>query len=84
MFIPIWIILVGAALAVIGVLVVVDRLGLWAERRGWIYWRRARPEQIGRAVLGGLQQFVEPEIRHVIEAREQERATIDVVDRKKD
>ena len=21
-----------------------DRLGLWAESRGWIYWRRRKPE----------------------------------------
>jgi hypothetical protein len=84
MLVPIWTILVGAPLALVGALFVIDRLGLWVERRGWIYWRKARPKTIGRAVLGSMQQFVEPEIRHVIEAQEQDRMTIDVVDRKKD
>ena len=83
MFVPIWIILLGGPLAFCGLLFVIARLGLWAERRGWIYWRKPRPKTIGRAVLGAMQEFVEPEIRHVIEAREQDRVTIDVVDRKK-
>jgi hypothetical protein len=39
---------------------------------------------MGRAVLGSMQEFVEPEVRHVIEAREQDRATIDVTERKRD
>jgi hypothetical protein len=84
MFVPIWIILLGAPLVFLGALFVIDRLGVWAERRGWIYWRKARPKTMGRAVLGAMQEFVEPEVRHVIEAQEQDRVTIDVVDRKKD
>jgi hypothetical protein len=84
MFIPLWIILISAPLAILGALFLIDRLGVWAERRGWIYWRKARPKTMGRAVLGGLQEFIEPEIRHAIEAQEQDRVTIDVVDRKKD
>jgi hypothetical protein len=84
MFIPIWIVLVGGALTVLGALFVLDRLGVWAERRGWIYWRKARPKTMGRAVLGAVQEFVEPEIRNVIEAQQQDRVTIDIVDRQND
>jgi hypothetical protein len=84
MFVPLWIILPGAPLALCGLLFVIDRIGLWAERKGWIYWRKARPKTMGRAVLGTMQEFVEPEVRHVIEAREQDRATIDVTERKRD
>lgn len=84
MLVPIWIILVGAPLAFLGVLFLIDRLGVWAERHGWIYWRKPRPKTVGRAVLGALQEFVEPEVRHVIEAREQDRVRIDVVDRQRD
>jgi hypothetical protein len=84
MFVPIWVILVAAPLGLCGFLFIIDRFGVWAERRGWIYWRKARPKVMGRAVLGAMQEFVEPEFRYVIEAKEQDRVTIDVVDRKND
>ncbi len=84
MLVPMWLILVGTPLALLGVLFLIDRLGVWAERRGWIYWRKPRPKTVGRAVLGALQEIVEPEIRHVIEATEQDRVRIDVVDRQTD
>jgi len=84
MVLPVWLILVGTPLAFLGALFVIDRLGLWAERHGWIYWRKARPKTMGRAVLGSMQEFVEPEVRHVIEAQEQDRVTIDTKDRKRD
>ena len=64
-------------LLAIGVLFVLDRLALWMERRGWIYWRKRKPSGRGGGLSGVLtdfQQLVEPEVRHVIEAREQERS----------
>jgi hypothetical protein len=66
-----------ALLAIVAV-VAVDRLALRMERRGWIYWRKRKPSSGGGGGMSGLltsfQQLVEPEIRHVIEAREQDRA----------
>lgn len=45
-----------------------DRLGLWAESRGWIYWRRRRPEASG-AVLNPLVDVFQPGHVHVVEAQ---------------
>ena len=64
------------ALAVI-VLVVVDQVALWMARRGWIYWRKQPRAASGGGAMAGLltefQQLVEPEVRHVIQDREERR-----------
>lgn len=59
-----------AAVVLIIVLAVLtlDRLGLWAESRGWIYWRRRRPEASG-AVLNPLVDVFQPGHVHVVEAQ---------------
>ena len=51
-------------------LYVLDRLALWAERRGWIYYRNKHSSggAIGNAFLE-LQAFLEPSKRHVVEER---------------
>jgi len=61
-------ILIGS-IAVLG-LYLLDRLGLWAERQGWIYYRYKRSSRgaIGNAILE-LQAIAEPTKRHVIEER---------------
>ena len=70
--------------AILGVvaaaLVAVDQLALWLERRGWIFWRKAQHSAAARAggggmagVLTGFQRLVEPQVRHVIEDREERR-----------
>lgn len=48
-----------------------DRLMLWMERRGWIYWRRrhASPGTLGRAMLE-MQSMVEPQVGHQLEEEE--------------
>ena len=54
------------------------RFMLYAERRGWIYYRK-RPDGSttpGRALLTEFQQLVEPEIRHVQEHERQQRAVV--------
>jgi hypothetical protein len=58
-----------AALVVLAGLV--DRLALWAEARGWIYWRRNRPRGSAGNVLLDLNVF-EPGVRHVIDAKQAE------------
>ena len=74
--------LLGLLLGIVVAILLVDQLFLWMERRGWMYWRRRkRPESGGgggmAGVLTSFQQFVEPEIRHAIEAKEQQHAEID-------
>ncbi|MGW0045445.1 DUF6191 domain-containing protein [Rhodococcus sp. NPDC003348] len=62
--------------AVVWVLVLVagavflDRVALWAERRGWIYWRKRKPEVDGGAITGAfgeIQSVLSPSHRHVVD-----------------
>ena len=61
-------------------LVLLDQLACWMQRRGWIHWRM--PAANSRSAGGGggmaglltqFQQLVEPQVRHVIEDREERR-----------
>ncbi len=65
-------------LAVVVGLVVVDRLLLAAERRGWIYWRKtsASPGTAASAMLE-MQSMLEPGKTHVLEATREEMETDD-------
>jgi len=49
-----------------------DRAGLWAERRGWIYWRRTRPSgnALGAVTLELQKIFESGKATHVIEAKQ--------------
>ena len=61
-------------------LLLIDRAFCWMERRGWIYWRRKRRfTDVGgvRGAMGVLQEFCQPEIRHVYEDRDQRNAARD-------
>ena len=61
-------ILIGS-IAIIG-FYLLDRFGLCAERRGWIYYRykRASRTAIGNSILE-LQTIVDPSKRYVVEER---------------
>ena len=58
-------------LAVAILLVILDRVALWMESRGWIYYRRRKPSAsaLGNAFLE-VQSLVEPGQRRVLEARQ--------------
>lgn len=62
------VLLVLAALAGLWAL---DRLALWAERRGWIFWRRRKPagNALGAATLELQKIFESGKATHVIEAK---------------
>ncbi|HEY5855136.1 MAG TPA: DUF6191 domain-containing protein [Aldersonia sp.] len=48
----------------------IDQLALWAERHGWLYWRKRKPEVNGGATVamfGELQSLLSPSNRHVVE-----------------
>ena len=66
---------VGALGICVGVAVFLfDRLGLWMEGQGWIYWRRSsgRSTRLGSAFLE-LHSMLEPSKRHVIEIRKEQK-----------
>jgi hypothetical protein len=50
---------------------VLDRIALWAENNGWIYWRRRRASttSIG-AILSDLNTVTNPSAQHVVEAKQ--------------
>ena len=69
-------ILAIAAVVAVG-LIAFDRLMLWMERRGWVYWRKRERPTGGGGMAGVLTEFqglVEPQVRHVIEDREERTA----------
>ena len=51
------------------------RLALWAEQRGWIYYRRSHGSSgtLGNAMLE-VQAMIEPSKRHILEERVKESA----------
>jgi hypothetical protein len=56
------------------VLFALDRLALWMEARGWLYWRKTQHSSsgsLGNAFLE-IQTMVDPGKRHVLEVRRQE------------
>ena len=66
----IWVWLVVAVVALYGL----HRLALWAEARGWIYYRTKRmPAGAAGRALMELSAIVEPEIEHVIEAIDEDK-----------
>ena len=61
------------ALAVLLGLYGLDRLALWAERRGWLYWRQGKPtgNALGAMTLELQKIFEAGKATHVIEAQRQ-------------
>ena len=52
----------------------IDRVLLWMERRGWIFYRATRPDMrnVGPAFLE-IQRIFEPGVKHVLEEKVQQR-----------
>lgn len=69
-------------LKIVGVIVVglfvLDRLGLWLESRGWLYWRKKKPSGggVGHA-LQEFEAFLRPSARHVIELKQKDTKAAD-------
>ena len=58
-----------ALLGLIAAAFLLDRLGLWMEQRGWIYWRKKKADTGGgggamAGLLTGFQKIIEPQIEH--------------------
>ncbi len=64
---------------VLGAVVVVwllDRLALWAEGRGWLYWRRRRGTGGAGTALGDVFLLFQPTRAHLVAEQERQRQTI--------
>ncbi len=60
-----WILGIGIALFAF------DRVALWAESRGWIYWRRKKAQTGAMsAVFAEMNVIANPSAEHVIVAKE--------------
>ncbi|MDV2474797.1 hypothetical protein F8M49_04015 [Rhodococcus zopfii] len=60
------------------IVVLADRAALYAERRGWIYWRMRKPPVNGGAVMGAfgeIQTLLSPSYRHVAEEHQRQRTS---------
>ncbi|MGQ4617828.1 hypothetical protein [Nocardia sp. R7R-8] len=58
---------IGVAGLVVAV-VVIGRIAVWAERRGWIYWRHGpKTAGVGSGMLGQVESLLSPSYRHVVE-----------------
>ena len=65
------------ATCVLVALLAADRLCLWMEGRGWIYWRRRKPDPRG-AALGAVEEVFSPAHVHMVAQRQSEELLIDV------
>ncbi len=64
-----WHFLFGA-LALAGIVAAaygLDRLGLWLEDRGLLYYRRKKPSSSPASMWVAMQQYMEPGVKHVVE-----------------
>jgi hypothetical protein len=68
-----WLIIGLVGFTLIPALWRLHRLGLWLEDRGWLYYQKKRPSSGPMSSWVGLQQFVEPGVRHVVEIRQERR-----------
>ena len=52
-------------------LFIIDRICLWLENRGWLFYRKNKPQSgaLGGALMD-LQNVVNPSTRHIIEIKE--------------
>ena len=60
-------ILLGVAI-VLGV-VALDRLALWMESRGWIYYRRSKGDTRPGDAFLQVHSLIEPDKKHLLEVR---------------
>lgn len=59
------------AILILAILYAIDRVGLWAEEKGWVYWRKKKPGASGFGnALGEFQAFLRPSAKHVIEVQQ--------------
>ncbi len=73
-----WLTWGAAAIGIIAILIGLDRLCLWLEDRGWLYYRRKKPTSSPMSALVAMQQFIDPGVMHVVEVRHKKRSETDI------
>jgi hypothetical protein len=71
---PVWLLGVGAIAGLVATLFHLDRLGLWLEDRGWLYYRRKKPRGGVSNLASVLYDLYDPPVKHVIELKEKKPA----------
>jgi hypothetical protein len=66
-----------AVVVLMAAVLIIDRIALWAESRGWIYWRRHPGGKAGGAagLLNDAQMLIAPAHRHAVEEIESKKVT---------
>ncbi|MES1156226.1 MAG: hypothetical protein ABUL73_00480 [Alphaproteobacteria bacterium] len=60
-----------ALAAVVLALFAIDQIALWAERRGWIYWRKTKGRRGGVGdVFLGVEAGLNPRADYVVQAKQ--------------
>jgi hypothetical protein len=77
-----WMIVGLAGIGLLPALWLLDRLGLWLEDRGWLYYRKKKPTTSSMSAWVGLQQFIEPGVKHVVQMGQERRIEDDQAGRK--
>ncbi len=72
-----WLLIGLVAVGIVPALWLLDRLGLWLEERGLLFYRKKRPSGSPLSGLVGFQQMIEPGVRHVVGVGRQRRAEHD-------
>jgi hypothetical protein len=65
------------AVAVIPGLYGLHRLCLWLEARGWLYYLNKKPAGGAAKCMIGLQEAIEPPVKHVLHVRDERRRQAD-------
>ncbi|MGW6694796.1 hypothetical protein ACWF62_13585 [Rhodococcus sp. NPDC054953] len=58
--------LLGMA-GIVGFVVALDRVGVWAEKWGWIHWRRMGGGNGAAGLFNAAQELITPSTRHAVE-----------------
>lgn len=52
---------------------ILDRIGLWMENKGWVYWRKKKPTSNGAGnALQEFEAFLRPSVRYVLEEKQKD------------
>jgi hypothetical protein len=63
----------SVALGVLAALFGLDRLCLWLEGRGWLYYRKKRPTSSPAGCWVAMHQLLEPGVKHVVQVGQHQR-----------